>query len=172
VPVEATVGASTVLSGLPAESLQLGQQQPRQRTPSARGRVDLHQTQERGDQVLGIPLRQIRVIPTMVGGASGGMIWMVTAPLCVLLAQKSGRPVRIELRYEEEFLAGRPRVGCTIRMRTASSSDGLAPATSPSAGSRMTYSMGNAARLAAIDARAKLLAVVSQKLEVAPKTCT
>ncbi len=80
----------------------------------------------RGDlaQVLQMPLNKLRVVPTVVGGAFGGKLWIFVEPLCVLLASKAGQPVRIEMSYEEEFLAGRPRVACTLHMRTGVKRDG------------------------------------------------
>jgi xanthine dehydrogenase molybdenum-binding subunit len=80
----------------------------------------------RGDlaQVLQMPLNKLRVVPTVVGGAFGGKLWIFVEPLCVLLARKAGQPVRIEMSYEEEFLAGRPRVACTLHMRTGVKRDG------------------------------------------------
>lgn len=75
-------------------------------------------------QALRVPLGRINVVPTTVGGAFGGKLWVFFEPICVLLARKAGRPVRMEMSYEEEFVAGRPRVGCTIKIRTGVKRDG------------------------------------------------
>ena len=54
-------------------------------------------------QALGIPLSQIRVIATRLGGGFGGKMNMLVEPYCALLARKTGRPVQIALSREEDF---------------------------------------------------------------------
>lgn len=56
---------------------------------------------------LGIPMNQVRVIVTCVGGGFGGKVYLKVEPLCVALAMKvkNNRPVKIVLTREEEFYA-------------------------------------------------------------------
>ena len=74
---------------------------------------------------LGIPLSQINVIPTIMGGGFGGRfgVTMTHVP-AVLLSQKTGRPVRVQVTRKEEFLDGRPAPGCVIKMKTGATKTG------------------------------------------------
>lgn len=74
---------------------------------------------------LGIPLGKINVIPTIMGGGFGGRfgVTMTHVP-AVLLSQKTGRPVRVQVTRKEEFLDGRPAPGCVIKMKTGASKSG------------------------------------------------
>jgi len=56
---------------------------------------------------LGIPMNQVRVIVTCVGGGFGGKVYLKAEPLCVVLAmkEKNNRAVKIVLTREEEFYA-------------------------------------------------------------------
>ncbi len=57
---------------------------------------------------LKLPLSYIRVMPVEVGGAFGGKEHQQLSPLCALLAQKTGRPVKMVMTREEVFQATRP----------------------------------------------------------------
>lgn len=74
---------------------------------------------------LGIPLGKINVIPTIMGGGFGGRfgVTMTHVP-AVLLSQKTGRPVRVQVTRKEEFLDGRPAPGCVIKMKTGATKSG------------------------------------------------
>ena len=74
---------------------------------------------------LGIPLSQINVIPTIMGGGFGGRfgVTMTHVP-AVLLSQKTGRPVKVQVTRKEEFLDGRPAPGCVIKMKTGATKTG------------------------------------------------
>ena len=74
---------------------------------------------------LGIPLSQINVVPTVMGGGFGGRfgVTMTHVP-AVLLSQKTGRPVRVQVNRKEEFLDGRPAPGCVITMKTGAAKSG------------------------------------------------
>ena len=74
---------------------------------------------------LGIPLGKINVIPTIMGGGFGGRfgVTMTHVP-AVLLSQKTGRPVRVQVTRKEEFLDGRPAPGCVIKMKTGAAKSG------------------------------------------------
>ncbi len=74
---------------------------------------------------LGIPLTQINVIGTTMGGGFGGRFGVIITHVpAVLLSQKSGRPVRVQMTREEEFLDGRPAPGCVIKLKTGATKEG------------------------------------------------
>ncbi|MYE88188.1 xanthine dehydrogenase family protein molybdopterin-binding subunit [Candidatus Poribacteria bacterium] len=74
---------------------------------------------------LGIPLNQINVVPTTMGGGFGGRFGVaLTHVPAVLLSQKTGRPVKIQMTREEEFTDGRPAPGCVIKLKTGVKNDG------------------------------------------------
>ena len=74
---------------------------------------------------LGIPLTQINVIATTMGGGFGGRFGVIITHVpAVLLSQKSGRPVRVQMTREEEFTDGRPAPGCVIKLKTGATNDG------------------------------------------------
>jgi xanthine dehydrogenase molybdenum-binding subunit len=60
-------------------------------------------------RVTGVPVENVRVICTTMGGGFGNKDEGRLASLAALLARKTGRPVRIEYSREEEFIAGRNR---------------------------------------------------------------
>ena len=74
---------------------------------------------------LGIPLNQINVVATTMGGGFGGRFGVaLTHVPAVLLSQKTGRPVKIQMTREEEFTDGRPAPGCVIKLKTGVKNDG------------------------------------------------
>ena len=74
---------------------------------------------------LGIPLTQINVIGTTMGGGFGGRFGVIITHIpAVLLSQKTGRPVRVQMTREEEFTDGRPAPGCVIKLKTGATKDG------------------------------------------------
>ena len=74
---------------------------------------------------LGIPLTQINVIGTTMGGGFGGRFGVIITHVpAVLLSQKTGRPVRVQMTREEEFIDGRPAPGCVIKIKTGATKDG------------------------------------------------
>ncbi|MBI2880516.1 MAG: molybdopterin-dependent oxidoreductase [Candidatus Tectomicrobia bacterium] len=73
---------------------------------------------------LRIPASQIRVIAPYVGGGFGGKLDMRVEPHAVLLARKTGRPVRIVLTREEELSSGHPRHPFLLRYKTGVMKDG------------------------------------------------
>ncbi|MDP2931316.1 MAG: xanthine dehydrogenase family protein molybdopterin-binding subunit [Chloroflexota bacterium] len=71
----------------------------------------------------GIPEDHVRMIPMVVGGGFGNnaaRIW----PIAGLLARKAGKPVRINLTREEDFISGRPFVPAVIYMKMGFKNDG------------------------------------------------
>ena len=76
---------------------------------------------------LGIPMNQVRVIVTYVGGGFGGKVYLKVEPLCVVLAMKvkNNRPVKIVLTREEEFYATSiVRHPSVIQIKTGVKKDG------------------------------------------------
>lgn len=82
------------------------------------------EVQQTLSEVVGLPARQIRVVVAGIGGAFGGKLRIGVEHVAALLAQRTGRPVRIALTMEEEFLAAYPRHAVQIRLRTAVRRDG------------------------------------------------
>lgn len=74
--------------------------------------------------VLGSPLSKVRIVAPDPGGAFGGKGWPKFEPLMAILAQRTGRPVRLVLTLEETFQAVR-RTSAHIHARTGFDRDGL-----------------------------------------------
>ena len=75
--------------------------------------------------LLSIPLHKVRVIVPHVGGGFGGKLQTVLEPYCALLAQRTGRAVKIVLSREEEFFLGKPRSAGVIHLKTGVTRDGM-----------------------------------------------
>jgi CO/xanthine dehydrogenase Mo-binding subunit len=75
-------------------------------------------------EILHLPLESIRVSATGHGGGFGGKLYAGVEPYCVLLAQHTGRPVRLAYTREEELIATSPRMGATVHVRTAVDASG------------------------------------------------
>jgi len=69
--------------------------------------------------LLGIPESAIVVEGTWVGGGFGGKGAPLLEPYALLLAQATGRPVRLALGYRDEFRLGRTTLPAVVRMETA-----------------------------------------------------
>lgn len=74
--------------------------------------------------LLGIPQEQIVVNAHHIGGDFGGKGSLMDAPIAYYLAQATGRPVKIVMRYTEELMAANPRNPGTITLRTGVMNDG------------------------------------------------
>ncbi|MFN3651599.1 MAG: xanthine dehydrogenase family protein molybdopterin-binding subunit [Armatimonadota bacterium] len=77
---------------------------------------------------LGIPASDINVIGQTIGGGFGGKFGTLVHPYAVLLAQMTGRPVKIVYSREEEMLDGRPAPAATIWVKTGVKKDGTVTA--------------------------------------------
>ncbi|MBI4321907.1 MAG: xanthine dehydrogenase family protein [Chloroflexi bacterium] len=75
-------------------------------------------------KALGIPLSQIKVVNTIIGGAFGAKKYQKAFVIAALLSVKAGRPVRLVYSREMEFASSRPRVPMSIFLRTAVNRDG------------------------------------------------
>jgi CO/xanthine dehydrogenase Mo-binding subunit len=80
------------------------------------------------DQVgnaLQVPPAQLIVHPCYVGGDFGGKGDGNDVALCYALAKKSGRPVKLLIDYTEELIAGNPRHGAVIQVKTGVKKNGI-----------------------------------------------
>ena len=76
-------------------------------------------------QALGIPEHQIRIIQPYVGGGFGGKIVINRIyPVSALLSMKTGKPVKIVLSREEDFMTGRAMVATNIDLKMGFKKDG------------------------------------------------
>jgi putative selenate reductase molybdopterin-binding subunit len=75
-------------------------------------------------QCLQIPVNQIRVIKPRIGGGFGAKQEIILEDLCALIAQRTRRPVKIEMTRREEFMASRTRDPSIIRMKIGVKNDG------------------------------------------------
>jgi CO/xanthine dehydrogenase Mo-binding subunit len=78
-------------------------------------------------EVLELPPSKVRIIGPVMGGGFGGRVYgnLKIYIIAALLAIKCGRPVRLQLTRQEEFIAGRPMIAAKIRGKLALNNDGL-----------------------------------------------
>ena len=74
--------------------------------------------------VLGMPVKQIRVIKPRIGGGFGNKQEILIEDVAAHLTIATGRPVLYEMSREEEFIASRSRHPMRIKMRTGVKRDG------------------------------------------------
>ena len=74
--------------------------------------------------LLDMPVRDIRIIKPRIGGGFGVKQEMLIEDVVGHLALATGRPVRLELNREEEFVSSRTRHPQTITFTTGVNSDG------------------------------------------------
>ena len=75
--------------------------------------------------LLGLPVKRIRVIKPRIGGGFGAKQEMLIEDIVGHLVIATGRPVRLELTREEEFMSSRTRHPQTITYKTGVGSDGM-----------------------------------------------
>ena len=75
-------------------------------------------------EAFNIPKEKIRVNPVAIGGDFGGKGAPFDEPICLVLAQRTGRPVKMVMEYREEFIAGAPRHAGVMRLKTGVKRDG------------------------------------------------
>lgn len=75
--------------------------------------------------MLQMPLTDLNVIAPVIGGGFGAKGDPTVEPLCIRLAQKSGRPVQILMTREEEFLAASPAPRGVFTLKTGATREGL-----------------------------------------------
>ncbi len=74
--------------------------------------------------LLGMPVRDIRIVKPRIGGGFGVKQEMLIEDVVGHLALATGRPVRLELNREEEFVSSRTRHPQTITFTTGVMNDG------------------------------------------------
>jgi CO/xanthine dehydrogenase Mo-binding subunit len=89
-------------------------------------------------KVLDMEPTQIKVIPAEIGGGFGGKTVVYAEPVAILLARKTGRPVKIVMSRDEVFRATGPTSGSHIRVKIGVKKDGTITA----ADATLTYEAG------------------------------
>jgi CO/xanthine dehydrogenase Mo-binding subunit len=80
---------------------------------------------EQVGNALQISPTDIVIHPCYVGGDFGGKGDANEVALCYVLSKKTGRPVKFLVDYTEELIAGNPRHGATIKIKTGVKKNGL-----------------------------------------------
>ncbi len=75
-------------------------------------------------QLLGMKLGDLRVYPAEIGGAFGGKTVIYVEPVAVVLARKSGHPVKIVMSREDVFRATGPTSGASMTVKIGVKRDG------------------------------------------------
>ena len=75
-------------------------------------------------EALGIPMAKIRAVATRIGGGFGGKAEPGTQIIAVALARATGRPVKVVLARDEEFVMMRARHPAKVRVKTGATKDG------------------------------------------------
>ena len=84
----------------------------------------IYQTRKETAMAMGIEQELLRVVAKCVGGGFGGKEDMTVQPQAALLAQATGRPVKVCLSRDESILVHPKRHGMTITMTTACDAEG------------------------------------------------
>ena len=85
---------------------------------------DPYRLQDGVARVLGLPMANVRVVATNLGGAFGVKVTGRFAILCALLARETGRPVKIWFSREEESLDSHNRSALTHYVKAGAKNDG------------------------------------------------
>lgn len=84
-----------------------------------------HTQRQEMARLLGIPIRNIRIISSTMGGGFGSkLVTDMKLPIASILSKKTGRPVKIENSRAEEFSTAKTRYGYTIYLKTGAKKDG------------------------------------------------
>ncbi len=75
-------------------------------------------------KITGMRTGDIRVIPAEIGGGFGGKTVVYLEPLALVLARKSGHPVRAVMSRTETFKCSGPTSGGLMRVKIGATSDG------------------------------------------------
>ena len=75
-------------------------------------------------EIFGIPEGKITWVTPHVGGAFGNGQSLRAEPICIALAKKAGRPVKLEYTSEEDFVATETRQPCIMTGRIGVKKDG------------------------------------------------
>jgi CO/xanthine dehydrogenase Mo-binding subunit len=75
-------------------------------------------------KLLNLPLGNVRVTPAEIGGGFGGKTVVYLEPVALLLAKKTGRPVKITMSRDEVFKATGPTSGASMWVKMGVKKDG------------------------------------------------
>ena len=75
-------------------------------------------------QLLGMKVGDLRVYPAEIGGAFGGKTVVYVEPVAVMLARKSGHPVKVVMSREDVFRATGPTSGSSMTVKIGVKRDG------------------------------------------------
>jgi CO/xanthine dehydrogenase Mo-binding subunit len=75
-------------------------------------------------QLVGMKLNDLRVYPAEIGGAFGGKTVIYVEPVAVVLARKTGHPVKIVMSREDVFRATGPTSGSSTTVKIGVKRDG------------------------------------------------
>lgn len=75
-------------------------------------------------KTINVPPETIRVNPVYVGGDFGGKGDAMDLPIAYLLAQLTGRPIKVVMTYAEELMAGDPSHPSVVTIRSGVNRDG------------------------------------------------
>ncbi len=73
----------------------------------------------------GLPMSKIRMIAPRIGGGFGGKCEFTNQPITALLAQATGRPVKLTYSREDDMTMMKRRHGGVIYMKTGATKDGI-----------------------------------------------
>ncbi|HZA55953.1 MAG TPA: xanthine dehydrogenase family protein molybdopterin-binding subunit [Candidatus Udaeobacter sp.] len=73
---------------------------------------------------LQIPQEKLVFNPVYIGGDFGGKGDFMDLAVVYLLSKKAGRPVKVVMDYDEEFVAGNPRHASIVQVKTGVKKDG------------------------------------------------
>ena len=79
-----------------------------------------HQTAE----LCGVPISDVKVIPTEIGGGFGGKISVYLPPVAAGLSKKTGRPVKLVMDRAAVFEATGPTPGSHMKVKIGATKDG------------------------------------------------
>lgn len=75
-------------------------------------------------KVLKLPINKVRVIKPHVGGGFGGKDEVFDEIIAALLSKKTGKPVKVEMSREEDFIATTTRHAFVVRLKMGVKNDG------------------------------------------------
>lgn len=74
--------------------------------------------------VLAMPLSRLRVVPAEIGGGFGGKTTVYLEPIAIMLAARSGQPVKLVMSRSDVLRATGPTSGSHIRVKMGATKDG------------------------------------------------
>ncbi|MEZ5938541.1 MAG: xanthine dehydrogenase family protein molybdopterin-binding subunit [Hyphomonadaceae bacterium] len=75
-------------------------------------------------KICNMPLSDLKVIPSEIGGGFGGKTTVYLEPVALTLSRKCGRPVKLVMSREEVFIASGPTSGSVIDVKLGAMKDG------------------------------------------------